>query len=120
MAREIPGMWEYLNGGPATGKGGGAPGSCGPRMPADTGCRYSPSCLSCHLPRCYWEMTQTERRWWDAARQGGNAPELTLALYRWLEAVSECIRMGSTEEELRLAIDQVADEFRQPPEEGRP
>ena len=109
MEREIPGLWEYLNGQPVSGKGGRAPGS-GTRMPADTGCRYSPSCLSCHLPRCYWEMTRTERQSWDTALRYGKTPEQTRASYKWLEAVGELLRLGWTEEDIKREVDRVFDD----------
>ena len=118
MAREIPGMWEYLNGGHSTGKDRDAPRSGAPWMSGDTGCRYSPSCLSCHLPRCYWEMTRTERRRWDTALFYGKTPEMTLASYKWLEGAGELLRLGWTEEDIMREVDRVFDSLRQPPGTG--
>ena len=120
MVREIPGMWEYLNGDSVTGRDREPPQRGAARMPGDNGCRYSPSCLSCHLPKCYWEMARTEQRRWDHAWKVGKTPEMTRMLYAWGEATGILRRQGYTVEDVLREIDRVIATLDNEPGEERP
>ncbi len=40
----------------------------------DTGCDKAPSCLNCHLPLCWQDMTPKQRRAWLRSQSEGDAP----------------------------------------------
>ena len=114
MAGEMQPAGECRNGTPITAKGGDVLDHEGPGMAGDTGCRHSPSCLACHLPRCYWEMTPTERRRWAQAQRYGKTPEQVRTTYAFLVATGEALRSGFTKEELLRDLALLAPSARPP------
>ena len=46
----------------------------GRRVVVDTGCGNEPSCLACHLPLCWHDMTREQGRSWLRGRSAGDAP----------------------------------------------
>ena len=88
------------------------PGIPGPpaeegRIPyyADTGCAFSATCLSCHLPKCVHDMTASEMAQLRNISQNKPLPQSKLEHSTTARAVRDLCALGMTREE---AVEKVA------------
>ena len=88
------------------------PGNPGPpaeegRIPyyADTGCAFSATCLSCHLPKCVHDMTSSEMAQLRNSSQNKPLSQPKLEHSNTVRAVRDLCALGMTREE---AVEKVA------------